>query len=66
MNSGGILGQFTCGVYIWGDSQEHGASIWRKSLLDFLKEIIAVKTPCSVRNGSHACLTFHTWYETQR
>lgn len=53
----------TCGVHMWGDSQEYRPRIRRKSLLDFLQETDAVKTPCGVCNGSHAGLTFHTWYD---
>lgn len=51
----------TCGVHMWGDSQENGPRIRRKSRLDFLQETVAVKTPCGVCNGSHACLPFDTW-----
>lgn len=59
MNSERIFRLLTCGVYMWGDSQEHWASIGRKSSLNHLQETTAVKTPCSVCNGSHACLPLH-------
>lgn len=58
--------EHTCSIHMWGDAQEHRASIRRKSSLDFLQETVAVKAPCGICNCCHTCLPLYTWCELRR